>query len=110
MLSTGHRTVGGNQKPGPSGALPRIATGASSGTNDATVSRWPSEISGPISVDSSSGSPTLIASTDSSSTSMKRSSAERSTRMRERAQQSWPALPNTALGAAAAAFSRSASA
>ena len=30
--------------------------------------------------------------------------------MRERAQQSWPALPNTALGAAAAAFSRSASA
>ena len=34
---------------------------------------------------------------------MKRSSAERSTRMRERAQQSWPALPNTAIGAAAAA-------
>ena len=30
--------------------------------------------------------------------------------MRERAQQSWPALPNTALGAAVAAFSRSASA
>ena len=30
--------------------------------------------------------------------------------MRERAQQSWPELPNTALGAAAAAFSRSASA
>ena len=30
---------------------------------------------------------------------MKRSSAERSTRMRERAQQSWPALPNTASGA-----------
>ena len=41
---------------------------------------------------------------------MKRSSAERSTRMRERAQQSWPALPNTAIGAAAAACSRSASA
>ena len=41
---------------------------------------------------------------------MKRSSAERSTRIRERAQQSWPALPNTALGAAAAARSRSASA
>ena len=41
---------------------------------------------------------------------MKRSSAERSTRIRERAQQSWPALPNTALGAAAAAASRSASA
>ena len=41
---------------------------------------------------------------------MKRSSAERSTRMRERAQQSWPALPKTASGAEAAAFSRSASA
>ena len=41
---------------------------------------------------------------------MKRSSTERSTRMRERAQQSWPALANTASGAAAAARSRSASA
>ena len=41
---------------------------------------------------------------------MKRSTAERCTRMRERAQQSWPALPNTAIGAAAAARSRSASA
>ena len=41
---------------------------------------------------------------------MKLSSAERSTRMRERAQQSWPALPKTASGAAAAAASRSASA
>ena len=41
---------------------------------------------------------------------MKSSSAERSTRIRERAQQSWPALPNTASGAAAAAASRSASA
>src|SRR5918997_4513110 len=68
--STGHRTVGGNQNPGPSGALPRIATGASSGTNEATVSNWPAEISGPISVESSTGSPTLIASTASSSTSM----------------------------------------
>ena len=35
---------------------------------------------------------------------------ERSTRMRERAQQSWPALSKTAYGAAAAARSRSASA
>jgi hypothetical protein len=41
---------------------------------------------------------------------MKRSIAERSTRIRDRAQQSWPALPNTAPGAAAAARSRSASA
>ena len=32
---------------------------------------------------------------------MKRSTADRSTRMRERAQQSWPALPNVAIGAAA---------
>ena len=30
--STGASTVGGNQKPGPSGALPRAATGAPSGT------------------------------------------------------------------------------
>ncbi len=41
---------------------------------------------------------------------MNASTAERSTRIRERAQQSWPALPNTASGAAAAAASRSASA
>ena len=41
---------------------------------------------------------------------MKRSSAERSTRIRDRAQQSWPAFPKTAPGAAAAARSRSASA
>ena len=53
-----------------------------------------------------------LASTDiaSSSASRKRSTTERSTRIRERAQQSWPALPNTASGAAAAARSRSASA
>ncbi len=108
--STGHSTVGGNQKPGPSGAAPRIATGASSGTKEPTVSRWAAEISGPISVASSSGSPTRIASTCSSSASMKASSAGRSTRMRERAQQSWPALPNTAGPAAAAAAAMSASA
>ena len=41
---------------------------------------------------------------------MKRSSALRCTRIRERAQQSCPALPNTARGAIAAACSRSASA
>ena len=35
-VATGASTVGGNQKPGPSGAWPRKATGASSGTNDAT--------------------------------------------------------------------------
>jgi hypothetical protein len=31
-LATGASTVGGNQKPGPSGALPRKATGAPSST------------------------------------------------------------------------------
>src|SRR4051794_5032211 len=108
--ATGHRTVGGNQYPGPEGALPRMATGASSGTKEATCSRWPAEMSGPIWVSSSSGSPTRIASTCSSRTSMNRSSALASTRMRERAQQSWPALANTAIGALAAARSRSASA
>ncbi len=41
---------------------------------------------------------------------MNSSSAGRSTRIRERAQQSCPALPNTAAGAEAAAASRSASA
>ena len=41
---------------------------------------------------------------------MNSSMAARWTRIRERAQQSWPALPNTAPGAAAAAASRSASA
>ena len=38
---------------------------------------------------------------------MNSSIAERSTRMRERAQQSWPALPKTASGAEEAAASRS---
>src|SRR4051794_13302171 len=87
-----------------------MATGASSGTKEATCSRCPAEISGPICVDSSSGSPTRSASTCSSSASMNASYAERSTRIRERAQQSWPALPKTAYGACAAARSRSASA
>ena len=109
-LLTGHSTVGGNQNPGPSGASPRIATGASSSTKEPTCSRWAALMSGPICVSSSSGSPTRSAPTASSSASMKRSRALRSTRIRERAQQSWPALPNTASGAIAAACSRSASA
>jgi hypothetical protein len=109
-LRTGQRTVGANQKPGPSGASPRMATRDSSSTKDATVSRWSAEMSGPMSVASSSGSPTRIPRTAGSSRSRKASSAERSTRIRERAQQSCPALPNTAPGAAAAAASRSASA
>src|SRR3954453_7883774 len=109
-LLTGHSTVAGNQNPGPPGASPRIATGASSSTKELTCSRCAALMSGPICVSSSSGSPTRSAPTASSSASMKRSSAPRSTRIRERAQQSWPALPNTASGAIAAACSRSASA
>src|SRR3954454_10584144 len=107
---TGHSTVGGNQKPGPSGALPQIATSASPLTNDATVSRCCALIKGPISVVGSSGSPTLIASTAPLSCDRNSSTAPRWTRMRERAQQSWPALSNTAHGAALAAASTSASA
>ena len=87
-----------------------MTTGASSGTNEATVSRWPAEISGPIVVASSSGSPTRISATALSRCARNSSSAGRCTKMRLRAQQSWPALPNTAPGAAAAAAGRSASA
>ena len=71
--STGASTVGANQLPGPSGHVPRSATGAPSGTNDATDARWPSEMSGPISVVSSVGSPTATAVTAGSSSAMKRS-------------------------------------
>ncbi len=67
-------------------------------------------MSGPICVASSRGSPTTIDLTVRSRVAMKSSTASRSTRIRERAQQSWPALPNTANGAAVAAASRSASA
>ena len=58
----------------------------------------------------SAGSPTLTPCTAGSSSSMNRSSTDRWTRIRDRAQQSWPALSNTAYGAVAAACSRSASA
>ncbi len=71
--STGASTVGANQLPAPSGRLPRKATGASSGTNEATLARCASEISGPISVSSSVGSPTITPATAGSSSSMKRS-------------------------------------
>ena len=101
-------SVGGNQKPGPLGAEARNKGVPS--TNDATLSRWLEEISGPISVFESSGLPTRNRVVASTSSLTKRSYTDRSTKMRERAQQSWPALPNTAEGAAAAAFSRSASA
>src|SRR5215475_5302400 len=106
----GASTVGANQYPGPSGALPRNATGASSGTYLATEARWLAEISGPISVPGSDGSPTLTPFTAGSSSSMNSSSTERCTRIRDREQQSWPALSKTPYGAVAAARSRSASA
>ncbi len=59
---------------------------------------------------SSSGSPTLIALTAPSSPERNAPSADSSTRIRERAQQSCPALSKTAPGAAAAAAATSASA
>ena len=63
-----------------------------------------------MSVPSASGSPPRHLRVASVSRPANRSYTERSTRIRDRAQQSWPALPKTALGAAAAARSRSASA
>src|SRR6185437_10400062 len=55
---TGASTVGGYQNPGPEGACPRNATGAPSGTYEATCERCAAEISGPISVAADAGSPT----------------------------------------------------
>src|SRR5580700_2036438 len=107
---TGASTVGGYQNPGPEGALPRNATGASGGTKDATWSRCAAEISGPISVEASAGSPTETRATADSNSDMNLSTTEACTRIRDRAQQSCPALSNTAYGAVAAARSRSASA
>src|SRR5271170_4814936 len=60
---TGASTVGGYQLPGPSGQDPRKATGASSGTKEATLSFCAGEISGPISDASSVGSPTTTPAT-----------------------------------------------
>ena len=107
---TGASTVGGYQYPGPDGAWPRKATGAPSGTYEATCDRCAAEISGPISVAAEAGSPTTTPPTACSNSSMNVSRTERWTRIRDRAQQSCPALSNTAYGAVAAAFSRSASA
>ena len=61
-------------RPAPSRGSRR---GASSGTYEPTVSSWSAEISGPISVASSSGSPTTIAVTARSSAAMKSSIAPR---------------------------------
>src|SRR5687768_11328454 len=84
-------TVGGNQKPLPTGALPVNATSTSS-TNPWTVVRCSAEMSGPISLDLSAGSSTLMPFTAGSSSETNSSYADCSTRILERAQQSWPAL------------------
>src|SRR6266851_1808275 len=107
---TGASTVGGYQCPGPEGAWPRNATGAPEGTYDATCARCAAEISGPISVAAEAGSPTATPFTAGSSSSMNRSRTESCTRILDRAQQSCPALSNTAYGAVAAARTRLASA
>ena len=63
--------VQGYQNPGPSGIAPRNA--GSPSTNDATVSRCAAETSGPISVASSSGSPTFTPRVEATRRSRKRS-------------------------------------
>ena len=83
---------------------------STSSTNPWTVVRCSAEMRGPISLDLSAGSSTLMPLTAGSSSETNSSYADCSTRMRERAQQSWPALSNTAIGAAAAACFRSESA
>ena len=65
------------------------------------------DTNGPISVSLDCGSPTTTPLTAGSSSSMNRSYTLRCTRIRLRAQQSWPALSKTPYGAVAAAFSRS---
>ncbi len=66
-------------------------------------------MSGPISLASSRGSRTCTPATAGSNSSRNRSKTLRCTSIRDRAQQSWPALSNTAYGAVAAASARSAS-
>src|SRR5882724_10296343 len=82
---TGASTVGGYQNPGPEGAWPRNATGASEGTYEATCDRCAAEISGPISVFSEDGSTTTRSRTAGSNSSINLSRTERWTRIRDRA-------------------------
>src|SRR5436305_3874746 len=87
----GSTTVGGYQNPGPDGASPRNATSTgspASSTYERTVERCFAEMSGPISASSAPGSFTTTARTAGSSSPRNRSYTERSTRIRERAQQS----------------------
>ena len=74
------------------------------------MDRCAAEISGPICASSSAGSRTRNPRTAGSSSARNRSCTSRCTRIRDRAQQSCPALSNTAAGALAAAAARSASA
>src|SRR6478752_6867816 len=109
----GSTTVGGNQNPpanaSSSGTEPRKATSAAD-TYEATDSRWAALISGPIWASGDAGSATRNPDTAGRSSSRKRSYTPACTRIRDRAQQSCPALSNTDPGADAAASSRSASA
>ncbi len=59
------------------------------------MSRWPALMSGPISAASSRGSVTTTPRTAVSKCSMNVSKTLRCTRIRLRAQQSWPALSKT---------------
>src|SRR6476646_1544104 len=90
--ASGSTTVGGYQNPGPSGCVPVNATLVDGSTNEATRSRCAAEINGPISVDSSPGSPTRTPRTAGSNNAKNLSKTLRCTRIRDRAQQSCPAL------------------
>ena len=103
-------TVGGTQKPSPPGVVPANATSTLvevalhgrllAARRSAGPSRWTRR----------SGRAPGAPRTAGSSRPRNSSYADRSTRIRERAQQSWPALSKTAYGALAAAAARSASA
>ena len=104
--STGASTVGGNQKPGPV----RRAAARSPPARRRARRRRPSRAArrrsaGPSGSPRRAGRRRGCPRRRAASAARKSSSAGACTRMRERAQQSWPALPNTAHGAAAAAAS-----
>ena len=104
-------TVGGYQNPGPSGR------GAAEGHLGAVRRRTATAVplrrprsAAPSRPCPAPGPPPATPRTAGSSSSRNWSYTERWTRIRDRAQQSCPALSKTAYGAVAAAFSRSASA
>ena len=102
--SAGTRSRG---RPGPS---PRIATSRRRRRTTPRSRAAPRRSAAPCRSPRRAGRRRAIASTAPSKCDRKSSTALRSTRIRERAQQSWPALSNTAPGAASAAASTSASA